>query len=92
MIEELDGQVKRYLGEIRKRGGVVNVAIAIAVGKGTVRSSDSPYKMSSQQKSEQNTSCKTCDLLKGKLVHHKNCLWKILKQKENCSFRRYRWL
>ena len=42
--EELNGQVKHYLGEIRKRGRVVNVTIANAVGKGTVRSSDSPYK------------------------------------------------
>ena len=42
--EELDGQVKRYLGELRKRGAVVNVSIAIAVGKGIVKSSDSSYK------------------------------------------------
>ena len=30
--------------EIRKRGGVVNAAIALAVGKGIVRNADLPYK------------------------------------------------
>ena len=32
------------LMEIRKRGGVVNAAIALAVGKGIVRNADLPYK------------------------------------------------
>ena len=35
--EELDGQVKHYLREKRKKGGVINVGIAIAVGKGIIR-------------------------------------------------------
>ena len=42
--EKLEGQVKHYLMEIRKRGGVVNAAIALAVGKGIVRNGDLPYK------------------------------------------------
>ena len=42
--EELDREVKNYLTEIRKRGGVVNVAIALGVGKGIVKNSTSHYK------------------------------------------------
>ena len=42
--EKLKDQVKHYLMEIRKRGGVVNAAIALAVGKGIVRNGDLPYK------------------------------------------------
>ena len=42
--EELDREVKNYLSEIRSRGGVVNVAIALGVGKGIVKNSSSHYK------------------------------------------------
>ena len=42
--EKLEGQVKHYLTEIRKRGGVVIAAITVAVGKGIVKNTDSPYK------------------------------------------------
>ena len=42
--EKLEGQVKHYLMEIRKQGGVVNAAIALAVGKGIVKNADLPYK------------------------------------------------
>ena len=42
--EKLEGQVKHYLMEIRKRGGVVNAAITLAVGKGIVKNVYLPYK------------------------------------------------
>ena len=45
--KELDGQVKHYLGEIRKRREVVNVAIAIRVLLGVLIH---PTKMPSQQR------------------------------------------
>ena len=42
--EKLRGQVKHYLIKISKQEGVVNAAIALAVGKGIVRNADLPYK------------------------------------------------
>jgi len=45
--KELDGQVKHYLGEIRKRREVVNVAIVIRVLLGVLIH---PTKMLSQQR------------------------------------------
>lgn len=42
--EKLKGQVKHYWMEIRKQGGVINAAIALAVIKGIVRNADLPNK------------------------------------------------